>query len=294
MHFNLEIEALRDAITEYVAKEPQILDIARGQFGLALDGDEVIVEADLLEWLVWDFWFEGKSLIARYRPQLALLFDAAILDSAAMSKLTFVQWNASATGGFYKDILTNKDFCVSEIPADIEEQDVELVRFFHYEGYDIPVGEIKYYDFALKESIRRGMLEKYNEVYTAKPQTIEEFIYQNPLALYAYAQIIDTVSEREEDESYAVYQGTYKILDLELLKQSLSSLPSFETTEDSDVFVLELPEAVIGEVVITDWRFDVEATDSEKLTLLKAYVESHLSHCIQHVKDEVLSLEDVI
>jgi hypothetical protein len=292
--FSFEIEALRDAITEYVSKEPRVLDSARSQFALALEGDEGIVEADLLEWLIWDFNFEGKSLIDRYRSELSPLFDTAILDSARKSKLAFVKWNQSAKGGFFKDILTNRDFRLMDTPEGVNEPHIALMRFFHYEGYDLPVGEIKYYDLELKESIRRGMLEKYNEVYTAKPQTIEEFVYLNPLALYAYAQIIDMVSEQEEDESYTVYQATYKIMDLDKLQEGLAHLPCFDPTEDSDVFVLELPEAIIGEVVITDWRFDVEATDQEKLRALKVYVERHLDHCLQHVKDEVLSLEDVI
>lgn len=295
--FSLEIEALRDALTERVSQESDLIEQARRQFVFALGGETDIIEADFLEWLVWDFRHGGKTLINRYHEALRVFFSPEIIKSAEGSKLSFVQWQPSTSRGFFKDILTNVDYPITAESDSLETADpyIALMRLFKTESGYMPVGEVKYYSVEMREAIRRGILEKYNAIYTAAPQSLEEFVYGNPLVLYAYAQIIEKVSDDVDDDGdLKVYQATYKITDEGAFKRRLSELTTFEATEDSDVYVLELPEAIIAEVVIEDSRLDIEATDGDKLLLLKKYVEEVLVDCVAHLKDDVLTMEDLL
>lgn len=260
------------------------------------------------QWLIHNYRFEEKTenFISLYMHQNPNAEEEASLAlMASRSVLSVFQVLRTQHNILLKDVLTRKDYILgNEALAEVmDETALQFLRLYPDGESWLAVQEGAAFEKSLKEALNRGVLEKYSEYSRIHgPQDIEAFIYDNPMMIYKFVEIIESleITESASEEEYAVYQGTYVLKDIRDTAKRMESLPSVELGIAEDgVWIFRLPvpeepEVQLAEIVLSENKMEVECTSAEDLAASRRMLEAHLGPSIVHVKDEVLDINSLL
>lgn len=260
------------------------------------------------QWLVHNYRFEEKtenfiSLYMHQNPNAEA--EAGLARMASKSVLSVFQVLRTQHNILLKDVLTRKDYILgNEVLEEImDENALQFLRLYPEGDSWLAVQEGAGFEKSLKEALNRGVLEKYSEYSRIHgPQDIEKFIYENPMMIYKFVEIIESleITESASEEEYMVYQSTYVLKNTRDTAKLMESLPDIELGIAEDgVWIFRLPvpeepEVQLAEMVLSENRMEVECTSAEHLAASRRILETHLGQCIVHMKDEVLDINSLM
>lgn len=260
------------------------------------------------QWLVHNYRFEEKtenfiSLYMHQNPNGEA--ETGLARMASKSVLSVFQVLRTQHNILLKDVLTRKDFILSnkELAEIMDETALQFLRLYPEGDSWLAVQEGAGFEASLKEALNRGVLEKYSEYSRIHgPQDIEAFIYDNPMMIYKFVEIIESleVTESVSEEEYMVYQGTYVLKDIRNTAKRMESFPGVELGIAEDgVWIFRLPvpeepEVQLAEIVLSENKMEVECTSAEDLAATRRLLEEHHGDGIVHMKDEVLDISSLL
>ncbi len=244
------------------------------------------------------FYFKegGLSLFEKMKPsgQLGTL-------KPRFSAYEVVKY-ASAIG--LKDIFTRQDFTVKN-ESSLSEGDILVGSLYQMGAQQFISEDAMIFPIAYKETLVKGMMEKYNEYVTHEEMIdLEGFVEKEPVILMKFIEILNEVEEEnyEAHDDYLVYQSVYLVGDPIGFKNLLKQDSDFEISlEESGFIVAKLyadkgteEENLIAEVVVDGNRIEIESLDDFRQNMAKEKFERTFKDLIAHFKDEVLSMDDLI
>lgn len=260
------------------------------------------------QWLIHNYRFEEKTenfinLYMHQSPNAEA--EAGLALMASKSVLSVFQVLQTQHNILLKDVLTRKDYILgNEALAEImDETALQFLRLYPEGDSWLAIQEGAGFEKSLKEALNRGVLEKYSEYSRIHgPQDIEKFIYENPMMIYKFVEIIESleITETASEEEYMVYQSTYVLKNTRDTAKRMESLPDIELGIAEDgVWIFRLPvpeepEVQLAEMVLSENRMEVECTSAEHLAVSRRILEAHLGQGIVHMKDEVLDINSLM
>lgn len=259
-------------------------------------------------WLIHNYRFEEKAenfINCYMQGNPAAPEDAPLARMAEKSLLSVFQVIRTEHNILLKDILTRKDFILSneDLTTHLDETALHLLRLYPDGHTWLAVQEGATFESSFRESLNRGVLEKFSEYCRLRgPQDLEKFIYENPMMIYKFVEIIESlgITEAVSEEEFAVYQATYVLRDIRETAKLLESMPGIELGIAEDgvwifrIHMPEEPEVQLAEIVLSENRMEVECTSEQNLPIARRMLEDHLGKDIAHLKDEVLDINSLM
>lgn len=259
-------------------------------------------------WLIHNYRFEDQaenfiSLYMQENPGTAEESPLALM--AEKSVLSVYQVIRTEHNILLKDVLTRKDFILAneELTTHLDETALHLLRLYPDGPGWLAVQEGAAFESSFKEALNRGVLEKFSEYSRLRgPQDLEKFVYENPMMIYKFVEIIESlgITEASTEEEFTVYQGTYVLKDIRETARQLETLPGIELAIAEDgVWIFRLPvlgepEVQLAEIVLSENKMEVECTAAQDLSKCRGLLEEHLGDGIVHLKDEVLDIDSLL
>ena len=260
------------------------------------------------QWLIHNYRFEEKtdnfiSLYMRENPGAPE--ESELASMAQQSLLSVFKVLRTQHNILLKDVITRKDFILGneEMTETLDETALHLLRLYPQGDSWLAVQEGTAFEPSFKDALNRGILDKYSEYSRIHgPEDIERFVYDNPMMIYKFIEIIETleVTETAMEDEYTVYQGTYVMKNPRDMAKQMETLANVELgIAEDDVWVFRLhipeePEIQLAEIVISENRMEVECNSAADLAASRKLLETHLGQGIVHVKDEVLDIDSLL
>lgn len=294
-----KINEVMDALIYLTSKDQYAEEIENAHELFNKGLDEESFEMGFNFWLILEYTFKnGSSFINELMLKNELdQQHSKILTALKDSFISIFEVKKTEREVFLKDIFTNNDYPIENYNFEAEE--LVSTRIVTIEGNNYITDELTTWESRYKSSIKKSILEKYNEYSKQnKHATLEYFIKNNALLIYKFLIILKN-SEVElvfQDEEFYVFQSIYVIKDHEGFNQIIKKSKQLETHPDYDgeVVMLKEDDLKISEIVIKNEKIEVECTSKEELKEANTLVEEVFGDTIQKVKDEVLNIEDLL
>lgn len=198
---------------------------------------------------------------------------------------------------YLKDIFTNDDYLVSS--TFLEADRLVSARLITVEGENAIVGDTFEMDTFYLESIRKYLLDQYNQfVQTNGMMSLTDFLDLNGHLLYKVMTILTQVDEENSDsEELVLYQATYAFncpMDVLYDKMLNLSLPVFSDEDEEPILRVMKEDEIVAEIEITNGQFYVLCNNTAHREMMHGVIAQVLDETIVFLKDDVFSLEDLL
>jgi len=257
-------------------------------------GQEVAVDVnnDFSDWLLHDYWHEGKTLydIAGHEEEAVDIIKASFLSIFKVTedkdKLVF------------KDIFTNKDFVVTTTEV-CNTGDLIKARLYPIGGHHHLLQEPIFYDPAYEVTIRKSVMFQYNNYCVINgPTEVDRFIQDQSLMIYHLSSLIDYYEGvLEDDESLYVYVAKYKVVDKDLLLDCLLDQGDFHLIEHNEFETLihhMVEDHILAEILVDDQWMEVECVKQTDLGLTKDCLKLVIEDHAKYVSEACLGMDDLL
>lgn len=259
-------------------------------------------------WLLWDYKLQnGNTFFEEYkeinRSKLSAI-EMDLLDSIGRSFISVYESEYKGDKLVLNDIFLNKKIILNNDFDVFDKTSKSLVigRVFTYNNNFYLMDDFVVLDKLFKGAIERSFHEKYNE-YSEKYKFkgVYDFIKENSLLIYKFTSIIDDLikKQNENDKEYKVFQTSYIIINLKIVKSYLLDNENIELDyEEDEVLYLRLyttdKRKILSELLLYPNKLELECISQGDQTQAKKTIESLIGDYLQHIKDEVIHLEDII
>lgn len=253
------------------------------------------------EWFVHDYRTQDeKSLVQLYLENQTVSDEEKAVFKAIEDSVYSAFERIGVQGKMVvKDLFTKMDYVFDE---EFGNASVMLMRIYKIGAKHIITDPPEHMPDQYKPVLVKGMLEKYNEYCRLfMPMEMSDFIKKYSQVLYRFLNVIDnTATEHALDEDeYVVYQSLYVVKDLKVVYKLFKEADYMELALDDEagsVFKLKNSQTheVISEIVLADDKVEIECVSSALLEDAKASVERILGDIGAHLRDEVVSIDDLI
>lgn len=299
---NIEmIEKIYNDLYEFIVmpSNKKELDIAKQQFVLKDDQSDT---DGFAEWLIFNYLHSEthQNMIDRFKLKQPLDENkeaVAILEALKKSQRSIFEVNLEHERVALKDIFTNDDFLLESGVS--ESTPLISARVISIDNTHTVVGDIFELEVSFKESIKKYILDQYNQFTQSQGITpMDSFLDANGHLLY---KVLDIVNQVEEENAYEdelnLYQTTYayRCNQDELYELFMTlSLPVFADDEDEPILRVMEEDRILAEIEISNGQFYVLCNSPEHSKVMKKVIEPILSTNIVFLKDEIFSLEDLL
>lgn len=271
-----------------------IINSGREAFGVK---DEFDVPKGFFDWLVHDYKINGKHILDILKENKEI--DCEVYEGIKNSYISVFNIIKTKNNVILKDIFTGNDFRLLE-DLNIDDEGILLTRVYPYkDGYLLL--ENQAYADSFKSTFKKSILEKYNEYCAVyEPMDIEEFIKSKSLLVYKFYEVVENVIEEEHNhDDYYVYQGTFMIQDMDKFNDIIKKLDfvKFDDEFDSERIYSVYDSSIsniLAEMVIKLKTIEIECSAKEYLDTVCQMLEEAFESSIVHVKNEVLSIDDIL
>ena len=299
---NIEmIEKIYNDLYEFIVmpSNKKELDIAKQQFVLKDDQSDT---DGFAEWLIFNYLHSEthQNMIDRFKLKQPLDENkeaVAILEALKKSQRSIFEVNLEHERVALKDIFTNDDFLLESGVS--ESTPLISARVISIDNTHTVVGDIFELEVSFKESIKKYILDQYNQFTQSQGITpMDSFLDANGHLLY---KVLDIVNQVEEENAYEdelnLYQSTYAFRcnqdELYELFMTLS-LPVFADEEEEPILRVMEEDRILAEIEISNGQFYVLCNSPEHSKAMKKVIEPILRADIVFLKDEIFSLEDLL
>lgn len=253
------------------------------------------------DWLVHDYRDDqNRSLVSIYAAENPVSEnERAVLFSIETSVFSAFERMPIQDKVVFKDLFTKFDYALVD---EVEGGGVILARIYTFKGQNFILEAPEYLTEDYRGILIKGMLEKYNEYCRLfSPIQIEAFVKGHSQILYRFLNIIDSTAAEHSlsDHDYVVHQSTYIIKDRTAVQDILLGSGQFQLMlEDSAGVVIKMiqneSDDVLAEIVVVDDRLEIECISEEALEFAKNAVEMLTLDEVTHLRDEIVSLDDLL
>lgn len=299
---NIEmIEKIYNDLYEFIVmpSNKKELDIAKQQFVLKDDQSDT---DGFAEWLIFNYLHSEthQNMIDRFKLKQPLDENkeaVAILEALKKSQRSIFEVNLEHERVALKDIFTNDDFLLESGVS--ESTPLISARVISIDNTHTVVGDIFELEVSFKESIKKYILDQYNQFTQSQGITpMDSFLDANGHLLY---KVLDIVNQVEEENAYEdelnLYQSTYayRCNQDELYELFMTlSLPVFADEEEEPILRVMEEDRILAEIEISNGQFYVLCNSPEHSKAMKKVIEPILRADIVFLKDEIFSLEDLL
>lgn len=285
-----------DEMLFFISKKENRFIISKGREEFDVK-DEFSVPKGFFEWLVHDFIVEDRLIIDILKENMEI--NQNVYDGIINSYISVFDVIKTKNNTILKDIFTGNDFKILE-DLRFESEGIILTRVYPYkDGYIVLENDT--YDNSFKSIFKKIILEKYNQYCSMyEPIDIECFLKDKSLLIYKFYEVIEDVIEKENDyDEFSLYQSLYMIQDKEKVNSILkkSDLIEFdEEYQNESVYKVydENKHNIIAEIVVTNNKLELECANKDYLDRCNELIDSILGVNVAHVKNEVLSIDDIL
>ena len=122
--------------------------------------------------------------------------------------------------------------------------------------------------------------------------TYEAFLKKNMPKVLAIVERLMTY--RNEEGDVTVYQSSYAISDKQILKNLLSENPDIKYDKEDEIYHFMCGDEILAELVINSGILEIECNSQEDRKLVKNLMEEMFGETLHHLKDEELTIDDII
>lgn len=300
------LEELKEKILYVVLekKNEDFVEKARDKFLLEHDDDTA---KGFTSWLIHDFVSEGKSAVDLYKKASTTSIDKykkkdedskdylEIISNSLYSVFEIVK---TENNKILKDIITKRDYLLVD-EDDLFNNSIIVGRVYFDDGKAILSEEYTTYSESFKAVFRKGILEKYNDyIKVSGIIDLEDFVKENSSIFYKFVDVVEEtdLAVNFDEEEYSVYQAIYafkersKIIEI-LDRIENSSKEEYDETES--VYIIKLNEISCELLVLTE-KLELECLNRSQLEIFKEKLENILGDYIVHVRDEILTMDELI
>lgn len=254
---------------------------------------DIDIEHGFNQWLIHDYVTKGGHKFAS-----KVLNDKASIHAIETSVYSVFHVLKEKVGYVFKDVFTGVDYVI-ETDQLFEANDLICIRLYPVGEKNYIVDNALYYEKAFEPTIRRSVMNKYNEFCsTNEPIAIEAFIKSHSQLIYHLNNIVHFYeNELEEESDLSVFVAEYAVKDKEALLDQLLDTEHFqiiESYEDEMILVLLDDQVQIGEVVVTPNKMEIEANTQTTLEFAKDIVKRSAGDKAVFVKEAELSIDDLL
>ena len=297
MHIDTLENVLNDLYEFAISKEfSEDLKKAEGIFVLNEDHSD---SEGFAEWFIFNYRLtqSQKTLVEMFKYNTQQEDDAIALESLRKSKRSIFELKTEREKRVLKDLFTQEDYVLSH--EVFEEDQLISARLATCEGGHYLVGDIYTIESSFKESLKKYVLEQYNQYCITSGQVSwDVFLDLNAQLLYKVMGILTRVEEENTVENeLMLYQATYAFLcSIDALHDQFIQidLPIFADEDEEPILRVMEEENVIAEIEITNGQFYVLCNTQEHLDHMMTLLEAMLTSEIVFVKTEQFTLEDLL
>lgn len=246
-------------------------------------------------WLLHDYLVNQKTPLVEYYLND---FDKKAVEAVSKSVYSVFKVQIETNNVVFKDVITSQDYLIDSDQV-FNNNDLLKVRLYPVDNKFVILDNVEYYDQSLETIIRKSVMNKYNEYCSAnEPMGIQVFVKRHSQLIYHLTNIIDFYeAELEEEAGLDVYVATYAIKDKDELLDLLLDTDAFQLIEHNEYetivdFVSE--DVQLAEIVVTSQKVEIEVNSETGLLFAKETFESAVASKAVFVKDEIISLSDLL
>lgn len=291
------LEKLRNTIDTLVLelnKKDGYIEAARKVYenpfhGLNIDLD---IDSGFNNWIIHDYKDQKGYLVDQ------MDMDVELSNSVKHSLISVFKVHLEKVNIVFKDIITGEDFIINSDQM-FEDGDLIKVRLYPVDNHYTILDNPDFFNPALEATIRKSVMSQYNRYCSMnEPVDIRVFVKEQSQYIYHLANIIEFYeSEMEDDETLYVYTAVYGIEDKEAVLDILLDHEAFqlvEQYEDETTIMLYNDGLEVAEILVLPKRIEVDAKDQALRELAKEYIETTLKEKAAKIKEDILSLDDIL
>ncbi|MCA0384028.1 MAG: hypothetical protein LCH34_00370 [Firmicutes bacterium] len=249
------------------------------------------------EWFIFNYRLNDRNerIIDKYIQQSDAHIDA--LNAIKRSRRSLYEVRIEREQTVLKDIFNQDDYLV-EAP-ELEEGQVISTRVVTFENKNFLVGDLFTLDKQYLETIRKYILDLYNQhVKTNGLTTLDDFLDQQGHLLYKVLRIVNTIDEENAyDNELMLYQANYayRCTQEALFDHFMTlGLPVYADEDEEPLLRVIIEDIIIAEIEITNGQFYVLCNNPSHLDQMLTRLKPLEGNEIVFLKTETFTLEDLL
>ncbi|WP_026476269.1 hypothetical protein [Alkaliphilus transvaalensis] len=195
-----------------------------------------------------------------------------------------------------KNLFTNELHSLSK--ADLEEEvnlhEILLIRITNGDLPQIVSSQITVLPYQFKTLLIGQVIENYDLIKERKPYlTFPQYFKENLLAVLGIVNRLLSFKNQEGDVT--LYQSLYAVKNYKAVKELFTQLNQVVEEDQGDgLYHLMDEDLLLAEMVLQKERLEVECNNKEDQKTAKEILADQLGEHLVHLKDEELSIDDLI
>lgn len=308
-----KVKKLENEITNrivfYIMNNREEINFEKGKklFMKIYNSEEVLYkEEGFLMWLIWDYKVDNlETIIEQYRKMEYKNLqenERAMLDSLINGYFSVYKITKTKNTMVLKDIFLKKEFLVEDTINinNVANSDLLIGRVYEFENKNYIYDEYNIVDKSFGSMLERNIYEKFEE-YKEKVSCnkVQDFIQENSIVIIKMGIIINQLLKEQKEDSINLWQSIYIYIEQKDILDKLYGNNYFEKDyEENEIVYLKLisheKERVIAEIVIHKNKMEIECNSEADLNNSKLIIEKLVGEYVKHLKDEILSIDDLI
>ena len=297
MHIDT-LEIVLNDLYEFAISKAFSEDLKKAERIFVLNEDRSDSEG-FAEWFIFNYRLEKnhKTLVEMFKYNENQEDNTTALESLRKSKRSIFELKTEREQRVLKDIFTQEDFILSHEVFEVDQ--LISARLVTDEHNHYLIGDIYAIDSSFKDSLKKYVLEQYNQYCITSGQVSwDVFLDVNAQLLYKVMGILTKVEEENTVENeLMLYQATYAFLcSIDDLHDKFIEidLPVFADEDEEPILRVMEEDVIIAEIEITNGQFYVLCNNHDHLNHMITLLETMLSSEIVFVKTEQFTLEDLL
>lgn len=251
------------------------------------------------EWFIFNYRApqSGERIIDLFEPTEDIDETSTLLDAIRQSGRSLYEVRIEHEKAAFKDIFSGEDFIIENFFLGYGI--LASARLVTLDGKHYSVGDIFELELQYKDSIKKYILDQYNQFTVAQgPTSLDDFFDLNGHLIYKVMGIVQNISEENAyDDVLLLHQATYAFkCTQDALYDLLMTLekPVFADEDEEPILRVMDEDAILAEIEITNGMFYVLCNDERHLNTMRAIIQPILNENIVFVKTETFTLEDML
>lgn len=258
------------------------------------------LQHQFMDWLAYDYPVTKeksftKVYLSEHREGLKME-EVQLLQRAADSYLGLYEINRVKGQDIHlKNLFTEDRHIISseDLGETPEGNELVLARINHQGQDKILSSNVILLPYQFKTMLVGQIIESYDRAKIRHSYfTYGDYFKKHPLEVM---EIINKLLSYEDQEGdCTLYQSVYIVSQPEQFKKALIEMKDYLQADEDQIYCLMYDDDTLATLVYQNNRLEVECTSSEDLKLAKELLTEKLGSCLHHLKDEELTIDDII
>lgn len=256
-------------------------------------------QQQFVDWVLYDFISQegfclAESYISEKKETLSLrqldYIEECIKEYFGVYEITKLKAKEAEVKDIFTGVKAKID--ITDIYEDISLYSLLLGRISK-KNNEIIGGNVIILPYHFKTILTGQIVEDF-QLLKEKNQflTYEEYFKKNTPKILAIVERL--VSYKNVEGDVTVYQSSYAISDKVKLEALLKSNQDLKYDSEDKLYRFYCDKEIIAELLINNGKLEIECNSLEDRNMLKGLIEELAGDILHHLKDENLTLDDII